>query len=133
MRAGDTIAATSPRPIIFEAAIMIRGFAYGLGTLFTVGVIHMLTEPAERIHLVALNETAVAVFAGLIIAAFIAFFVAMYLPRGRTWGRAWLGGLLGFFGPVVVVFTLLLATAGVSKLTARSPASPPPCSGVDCR
>src|SRR5262245_12416742 len=116
---------------------MIRGFLYGLGTLFAMGVIHALTEPANRYYLMQLNETAVGIFFGLIFAAFIAFFVAMFLPPGRSWGRALLGGALGFFGPIIALIILMVVSTSMSMVAARlSPPSQtptPPCSGIDCR
>lgn len=114
---------------------MKRAFVYGLGTNFAIDAIYALIEPANRYYLLQLNAIAVAVFVGLVAAAFFAFFLGIFLPPGRSWGRALLGGVLGYFTPFAGLL-LVFALNAPWALLSRPPlpqAPPQPCSGIDCR
>src|SRR5205085_11971787 len=115
---------------------MKRGFVYGIGAYFAAAAVWFPTVPANRHALTELNRVAVAVELVLVVAAVIAFYAAVFLPPRRSWGHAWLGGVLGFFATAAALLALAVIFAGGSALLPRAPApmSAPPClSATDCR
>jgi len=117
---------------------MKRGFACGIGWFFALMAVQGVIAPANRYYLIHLDETAVAVELGLVLAAFAAFFTTLFMQPGRSWGHALLGGTFGFCAPLAVVLVL---AAGSATWNALFPgpsiikAPPAPClsGGIDCR
>jgi hypothetical protein len=116
---------------------MKRGFVYGIGTYFMAAAIWMPTEPANRYHLIRLDELAVAFELGLVVAAIIAFYAATFFPPRRSWWHTPIGGVLGFFATMAAMLVLLAVLAGWDALSSSRPVQrTPPCSpglGLDCR
>ena len=114
---------------------MKRGIAYGIGTYFILAAIWLPTDPGPRYRLMQFDEATVAFLLGLVVIAVIAFYAATFLPPRRSWGDAWLGGVIGFFGTIGVMLVLVTVLAGSVELLRRPvAATPPPClSGADCR
>ena len=113
---------------------MKRGIVYGIGTYFMLAAIWLLFEPATRYHVMAGDESAIWFLLGVFVIAVVAFYGATFLPPRRSWGHAWLGGALGFFGSIAAIFLLVVILGAMHEFRARPVAVSPPCtSGTDCR
>jgi hypothetical protein len=121
-----------------QGGTMKRGFACGLGWCFALMAVQGVIDPANRYHLIHLDETALALEVGLVLATFAAFYTTVFMQPGRSWGRALLGGTFGFFAPIAVVLLLVVGSTAWNALfpgpSIKAPAAAPCLSGgIDCR